>query len=200
VVERAGGRPVGFLVRVFSRGWARVVLALALAEGVVLVGAPTFLAPALQSTGASVGVAGVVVSAFGVGVLAASRLVKVLVGHLTPASLAAIGGIMIVLGLAPPAITISVTTVLAAGVLLGAGWAFFHSSMQSWATEVVPSARATMVSLFVSAVFVGSAVGTTLVAPLADSDAFERIFQIALVLAAPLAVVTVVAQSRFRPA
>lgn len=92
---------------------------------------------------------------------------------------------------------IGVGTVLAAALLLGAGWAFLHSTMQSWATDVVPTARATAVSLFVAALFVGGAVGTALVAPLADRHAFALVFLVPAVLAVPLTVVAAVARSRY---
>lgn len=59
---------------------------------------------------------------------------------------------------------------------------------RSWDTDVVPAARATAVSLFVAALFVGGAVGTALVAPLADRRAFDVIFLIPMALAVPLTV------------
>jgi MFS family permease len=92
---------------------------------------------------------------------------------------------------------IGIGTVLAAALLLGAGWAFFHSTMQSWATDVVPTARATAVSLFVAALFVGGAFGTALAAPLADRHTFPVIFLIAMLLAVPLGAAAVAARSRY---
>ena len=193
-----GGRRARWAARqVVTPGWAVVVLVLAFVEGMVLVGLAIYLAPALQSAGVSVGVAGVVASAFGLGVWCSSRLVKALVGRLHPAWLIAIGGSAIMLGWAAPSVVISIATVLVAGLLLGGGWAFFHSTMQSWSTDVVPTARATMVSLFVSTLFVGGAVGTVLVAPLADRHAFSLIFLIAMVLTGPLTAVAAVTRSRY---
>ncbi|MHA6780614.1 MFS transporter [Pseudonocardia saturnea] len=197
VGQRSAERPARLLRRVLTTPWALVVLAVAAVEGVVLVGAFVYLAPALQSTGVAVGVAGAVAGVFGVGVLGGAQVVKVLVGRLTAARLLAIGGISILFGWAVLAFGIGVGTVLGAGVLLGVGWAFFHSTMQSWATDVVPTARATAVSLFVAALFVGGAAGTALVAPLADRHAFGAIFLIAMVLAAPLTAVAAGARSRY---
>jgi MFS family permease len=196
--QRARVRPPALLARVLGRPWARVVLAVAFAEGIVLVGALTYLAPALQSAGVTVAVAGMVASGFGIGVFGSSWLVKAMVGRLAPAGLVAVGGVLIMLGWLAPSVTIAIGTVLAASLLLGAGWAFFHSTMQSWATEVVPSARATMISLFAAALFVGSAAGTALAAPLAVASAFERIFQLALVASVPLTVAAAVARARYR--
>ena len=44
-----------------------------------------------------------------------------------------------------------------------------HSSLQTWATEVLPAARATVVSLFAGSLFVGSALAAVLVADLAEA-------------------------------
>jgi predicted MFS family arabinose efflux permease len=182
---------------VFTTPWAQVVLGLGFVEGFVLVGSFVYLAPALQSTGVAVGVAGVVASGFGVGVLGGAPVVKLLVGRLAAARLVAIGGTVILLGWAVLRLGIGIATVLTAGLLLGVGWAFFHSSMQSWSTDVAPTARATSVSLFVAALFLGGAVGTVLVAPLADRHAFGLIFLIAMVLTVPLAAVAAVTRSRY---
>ncbi|MHA6780643.1 MFS transporter [Pseudonocardia saturnea] len=198
--QRTADRPRHLLARVLARPWAVAVLVLAFAEGIAMVGMFVYLAPALQSAGATVGVAGVVVSLFGVGVLASSWLVKALVGRLPPAGLAAIGGVLIMLGWAVVSVEVGLATVLAACALLGAGWAFFHSTLQGWATDVVPTARATAVSLFVAALFVGGAVGTALAAPLADAGAFVPMFRIALVLALPVTVAVVWGQSRYERA
>ena len=51
-----------------------------------------------------------------------------------------------------------------AAVLLGLAWAAMHSSLQTWATEVLPEARATVVSLFAGSLFVGSALAAVVVA------------------------------------
>lgn len=194
---RSAERPGRLLGRVLGTPWALVVLALAFTEGVVLVGTFVYLAPGLQATGVPVGVAGAVAGGFGVGVLGGAQVVKVLVGRLSAAGLMATGGTLILLGWGVLAFGIGIGTVLAAALLLGAGWAFFHSTMQSWATDVVPTARATAVSLFVAALFVGGAVGTALVAPLADRHAFDVIFLIPTALAVPLTAVAVAARSRY---
>lgn len=195
--EPTTAHPGRLLAQVLTRPWAVAVLVLAFAEGIAMVGVFVYLAPALQSTGVPVGVAGLVVSLFGIGVLASSWLVKVLVGRVPPAGLAAIGGVLIMLGWAAVTVQVGIATVLAASALLGAGWAFFHSTLQRWATEVVPTARATAVSLFVAALFVGGAVGTALAAPLADGHAFVAMFRIALVLALPVTVAVVCGRARY---
>ncbi len=43
-------------------------------------------------------------------------------------------------------------TLLGAAVFVGGGFAFMHSTLQTWATEVVAEARATVTSLFAAAI------------------------------------------------
>jgi predicted MFS family arabinose efflux permease len=47
-------------------------------------------------------------------------------------------------------------------VALGAGFPIFHSTLQTRATELNPSARGTAISLFAFALFMGSGLGTLL--------------------------------------
>lgn len=185
------------LRRVLASGWARVLIVLTFAEGVVVVAAVPYLAAALQAEGRSVSVAGAAAGAFGIGVLAGSQGVKRLVGRVTPARLIGVGGGGIAAGWAVllPGITVPAVTV--AAFVVGAGWAFLHSSMQTWATDVVPAARATAVSLFVAALFAGAACGAVATAPLVDQEAFDNLFKIAFVLVGPLTVAIAAARARY---
>jgi predicted MFS family arabinose efflux permease len=177
--------------------WALVVFALVFVEGAVLLGVLTYLAPAVQGIGASTAVAGLVAASFGVSALAWTRLVRLLVGRLAPAALAGVGGAMLVAGWAVPATRVHVATVLGAGLLLGGSWAFLHTTLQAWVTEVVPGERATAVALFAALLFLGASAGTALAAPLADAGAFDTMFRIALVVAVPLSLAAAVARRRY---
>jgi predicted MFS family arabinose efflux permease len=83
-------------------------------------------------------------------------------------------------------------------LLLGLAWAAMHSSLQTWATEVLPAARATIVSLFAGALFVGSALAAVVVAGLADAGRFAVIYAAYAVLAVPLGLAATRARSRWR--
>ncbi|WP_246245290.1 SDR family NAD(P)-dependent oxidoreductase, partial [Pseudonocardia bannensis] len=196
-LEPVSGNPLRPLGRVLRVRWAWVVLLLAFVEGVVVLGALTYLAPALQSLGSSAAVAGLVSGGFGVGALLFSRVVRLLVGRVPPAGLAGIGGGFLAAAWAAPAITVTVPTVLIAGLLLGGSWAFLHSTLQSWATDVVPQARAAAVALFATVLFLGSSAGTAIAAPAADDGAFGLLFRTAFMVAVPLAVVAVLARARY---
>jgi hypothetical protein len=54
-----------------------------------------------------------------------------------------------------------------------------------------------MVALFAALLFLGAAIGTALLAPLADAGAFETAFRVALGMAVPLAVAAVLARRRY---
>jgi predicted MFS family arabinose efflux permease len=191
------GSPLRSIATVLRHRWALGVFALVFVEGFVVLGVLTYLAPAAQALGSSAAVAGVVAAAFGVAALAWSRLVRRLVGRLSPGGFTAVGGVLLVLGWAVPAIAVTIATVAIAGFLIGGSWAFLHTTLQSWVTEVVPNERATAVALFAALLFLGSSAGTAAVAPLADAGAFGVVFVAALVLSVPLAVAAALARYRY---
>jgi MFS family permease len=169
--EPVTGSPLRSVRRVLGARWGRLVLALVFVEGALVLGVVTFLAPSVQALGLSAGLAGLVAAAFGVGALAWSRLVRSLVGRVSPAGLAAIGGGFLVAGWAVAAVAVNVATVTLAGLCA--------------------------VALFATGLFLGSAAGTALVAPLAEAGAFDTVFRVALVGAVPLAVLAAVARARY---
>jgi MFS family permease len=152
----------------------------------VILGFLTFLAPSLENEGFSPAVAGIVVGLYGVAVLCWTRAVKLLSNRLGAAALILIGGGMLALGYAWSAAGHSLVGVGIAAVLVGGGFAFMHSTLQTWATEVVSEARATVISLFAAALFAGSGVATTVAAPLAEAGRFGLLFTTAAVVAVPL--------------
>ena len=170
--------------------WALAVLALAFSEGVVVLGVLTFLAPAAQSLGTSATVAGLVAAGYGVGALGWSRLVRRLVGRVSPAGLAAIGGGFLVAAWTVPLVALNLVTITVAGLLVGGSWAFLHSTLQAWVTEVVPGERASAVALFAASLFLGSAAGTALFAPLAEADRYGLVFGLAVAASVPVALLS----------
>ncbi|HYZ05571.1 MAG TPA: MFS transporter, partial [Rubrobacter sp.] len=182
--EREG--PLVQIGRVLARPWAVAVVVIAAVEGAVILGFLTFLAPSLESDGFSPAVAGLAVGLYGLAVLGWTRAVKLVSDRLGPAALILIGGGLLALGYASGALGQSLASVGIAAVLVGGGFAFMHSTLQTWATEVVPQARATVISLFAAALFVGSGVATTVAAPLAEAGSFGLLFATAAVVAVPL--------------
>lgn len=191
-------RPGKQLGAVFRFRWAWLVMALGLVEGGVLLGCFTFLAPALEHRGLSSVGAGAVTALYGIGTLVFSRVLK-LVALRPPWSLLAAGGVMMCAGFVVAAMNQSVVGIGIAAILLGGGWSFMHSSLQTWATTLVPAARGTAVALFVAALFIGSAIGSALGAPLAERAAYGELFTLAALMTVPLTLVGSLARRRFVP-
>jgi predicted MFS family arabinose efflux permease len=193
--DRAG--PLVQVGWVIGRPWAVAVIGIAMVEGAVILGFLTFLAPSLEGYGFSPAVAGLAVGLYGLAVLGWTRAVKLVANRLGPATLILIGGGMLALGYASGALGRSLVGVGIAAVLVGGGFAFMHSTLQTWATEVVPEARATVISLFAAALFIGSGAATAAAAPLAEGGRFGLLFATAAAVAVPLGLFAALARRRY---
>jgi predicted MFS family arabinose efflux permease len=183
--------------RVLVQPWALIVVGIALVEGAVILGFLTFLAPSLESAGFSPAVAGLAVGLYGLAVLGWTRAVKLVANRLGASALILIGAGMLLLGYASGAVGQSLASVSVAAILVGGGFAFMHSTLQTWATDVVPEARATVISLFAAALFAGSGVATMAAAPLAQAGSFDLLFALAALVAVPLGLVAGLARHRY---
>src|SRR5919106_4244611 len=183
--------------RVLVQPWALAVIGIVLVEGAVILGFLTFLAPSLESAGFSPAVAGLSVGLYGLAVLGWTRTVKLVANRLGASALILIGAGMLSLGYASGAVGPSLASVSAAAVLVGGGFAFMHSTLQTWATEVVPEARATVISLFAAALFAGSGISAMAAAPLAEAGAFGLLFGLAALVAVPLGLFAGLARRRY---
>ena len=183
--------------RVLVQSWALAVVGIALVEGAVILGFLTFLAPSLESAGFSPAVAGLAVGLYGLAVLGWTRTVKLVANRLGASALILIGAGMLSLGYASGAVGQSLASVSAAAIFVGGGFAFMHSTLQTWATEVVPEARATVISLFAAALFAGSGVATMAAAPLAEAGSFDLLFALGALVAVPLGLFASLARHRY---
>jgi YNFM family putative membrane transporter len=177
--------------QVFRRRWALVVLALVLAEGLVLVSLLTFLPMTLQRAGWSASVAGLVTAGYGVSVLVCAQVVKRLSGWWPPQRLVAVGAAGGCAAYGALLVDRGPAGVLAACVCLGVAWASMHTTLQAWVTDVVPEARAAAVSLFATLLFTGGAIGTTVGVAFIERDRFAELFTVgacAMVVLGPSAV------------
>ncbi|NEB22288.1 MFS transporter [Streptomyces coelicoflavus] len=178
--------------------WQWYVMAVALFEGAVLLGFLTYIAPALEAQGASAALAGAVTALYGVGSMAAAQLVKRLVGRWTPVRLIVAGGVQMTVAFGCAAADRSVPALVVCALLLGGGWSFMHSTIQSWATALSPAARATGVAMFGVALYVGSALASALAAGPAERHAYHGLFLTAAVLTVPLTVAAAAGRARYR--
>ena len=73
-----------------------------------------------------------------------------------------------------------------------------HTSLQAWATQVVPAARGMTVAFFAGALFAGSAVSSALAGALAEAGRWSLLFGLATAVALLLTVVAATAMSRYQ--
>jgi len=186
------------LVQVARSGPVRLVLALAFVEGAVLLGVLTLLPAAVEAAGAGAALAGAVTGVYGVAVVIFARLVGSLSRRLPTSRLIALGASSALAGCALAAVSRSAGVAVGVAILLGLAWAAMHSSLQTWATELLPTARATVVSLFAGSLFIGSAVAAVVVAGLAEANRYAVIFAGAALLTIPLGLIATRGRARWR--
>ncbi|MFI6478393.1 MFS transporter [Nonomuraea sp. NPDC050663] len=185
------------LVALGRSGWAALVLCLAFVEGLVLLGVLTLLPSAIEASGVDASIAGTVTALYGVAVFVCAPLAGRLSRRLHASRLIGLGAAGAVAGCGLIALRPSVVTASVAAVLIGAAWAFMHSSLQTWATEVLPRARAAVVSAFAGCLFLGGALAAVLAGPLAQADRYAEIFGWAALLAIPLGLTATLGRRRW---
>ncbi|RCH68699.1 MFS transporter [Streptomyces sp. SDr-06] len=190
-------REGGALRTVLRSRWQWYVMGVALLEGGVLLGCFTYLPTALESLGAAPATAGAVAALYGVAAMAGAQVVRRLAGRLGPVALIVAGGAQLTLAYAAPALRPSPLTLGLSALLLGGGWAFLHSTVQAWATLLVPTARATGVAFFGVALYLGSALGTGLAAAPAQLGDFQGLFGAAAALSVPLTALAAYGRRRY---
>ena len=130
--------------------------------------------------------AGLAVGLYGLATLVWTQAVKKATSRLGRHALILIGGAFLASGYAAGALDRHLAGAALAAVFVAGGFAFMHSTLQTWATQVVPEARATVISFFAAALFAGSGIATVAAAPLADAGSFGPLFAVAAVTAIPL--------------
>lgn len=195
------GRPTGRggvqLGHAFSPS-ALGIYGLAVLEGAVLMGIMTYIVPALQNAGVGVSLAGVLAAGFGIGVILGARLMRRLVQRFTRTQLIGIGGSVLVTAFLVSSLLQVPAALAATALLIGVSNAVLHSSMQGWATDIAPQARATSVSLFAGALFLGSSLYNFLTAGLADNRQYGTIFLLGLIASVALTAIATLGHAAWK--
>lgn len=196
--QDAQPRPVRALLDAVADRWVLLVLSFGFVEGMALTGAFTFVAPALEdATGAGAGLAGTVVAVYGVSVLGFSRVVRPLSARLRTPTLLVVGGAAGTAGFGLLALDRGLAAGIGGCVLLGAAWAFMHSTLQTWGTSVRPQARSQVVPLFAACLFLGGSAGAALGGVLAEDGRYGLLFAVSTALFVPLTAVSATARARY---
>ncbi len=190
-------RVVPSLQRLAANWWAIAILVFTIVEGALLIGVFNYFAVALQTTGATVLVAGLATAAFGASVVIVSQLMRLVLGRWPAWVLMLVAGLAIMGAYIAVAVQVSLGTVVAAAILLGLAWASGHTTMQTWMTDAVADSRAIGMSFFSIALFVGASIGAAVGNVAAGTNRFEVLFAVTTVVAVAYAGVTTAARAKY---
>ncbi|MBU3647699.1 MAG: MFS transporter [Limnohabitans sp.] len=147
--------------------WVRTILAIALVEGTLIFGLLAVTASHLHHLHhISLTLAGGTTALFGLGGMAYMAMAKWVIRRLGEVGLARQGGIAFGFAFLVIAICPWWQLALPACFCAGFGFAMLHNTMQAKATQMVPTARATGVTLFAGFLFLGQSMGVLLLSAL----------------------------------
>lgn len=171
---------------VLGGAWSRRVLLFAFVEGVFVFGGLAFLPSHLHRTfGLPMGAAGGVLVLYGAGGLIYSRYASALLRRVGEAGLARLGGALMCGWFALLAVLPSWPWALAACLAGGLGFYMLHNTLQTHATQMAPTLRATAVTTFSSSLFLGHSLGVAAAAVVVDRHSAIPVFAVSA-LALPL--------------
>ncbi len=160
----------------FSRPWARVILATVFIEGFLFYGAFTFIGAYLRHRfSVDYATVGLLLGCFGVGGAIYALTVRWLMARLGEHGLALGGGAVLTLGFFAVAWG-SLALMAPAITVLGLGMYMLHATLQTNATQMAPEARGLAVSTFANALFLGQAAGVWLAGLAIDRIGFPPVF------------------------
>jgi len=150
-----------------SRPWPRTILLLAVIEGAMGFGVLAMWASHLHhALGLSLSAAGAIVALFGLGGVGYMAAGRALIPRLGQHGLVLLGGGLLGISALVIAYIPHWGPAIPASLVGGFGFFMFHNVMQANATQMVPEARGTAVSLFASFLFLGQSLGVVLAAAL----------------------------------
>lgn len=138
-------------------------------EGAVTLGSFAYFGALLRDRdGFSFTAIGIFVALFGLGSLAFGRVVGRVARRIGERRMIAFGGAGVVIGYGMTTLQPAILFFTVAMILMGVAFMMMHSTLQTRATELAPTARATGISLFAFSLFLGSSLGALLTAQSID--------------------------------
>ncbi|OZI55529.1 MFS transporter [Bordetella genomosp. 5] len=163
--------------------WARVVLFTVFCEGLLVFGALAFAPAYLHDRfGISLTAAGALVAVYAFGGLAYTVVAGRLVKRLGERGMVVAGGLVLCIAFLAYWLGPVWAFGLVASVLAGFGYYLLHATLQTNATQMVPSARGTAVAWFASCLFMGQAAGVAVGGLVIDAAGAGVLFAAAAVL------------------
>jgi MFS transporter, YNFM family, putative membrane transport protein len=165
---------------ILARPRALVVLGTVMLEGVFVFGGLSYLASSLTDRfGINYAYAGLMVAGFGCGGLVYSVSARRLVTGVGEFGVLLLGGALLGLGFVSIGLMPHWQWFVPAVVVLGMGYYTMHGTLQTQATELVPHARGTAISLFAFFFFLGQAAGPPLLGSILKSHGYAAAFIVA---------------------
>ncbi|MBV7484327.1 MFS transporter [Bordetella sp. BOR01] len=163
--------------------WARIVLATVFVEGLLVFGALAFAPAYLHARfGLSLTAAGAAVAVYALGGLLYTLVAGPILRRLGERGLVRIGGLVLCVAFLTYLLGPAWGWALVASMLAGFGYYLLHATLQTHATQMVPSARGTAVAWFASCLFLGQAVGVALAGLVVDAAGAAALFGTAAAL------------------
>jgi predicted MFS family arabinose efflux permease len=192
--DNAASKGSGFAryATLLHRPAGRLLLTAAFVDGLLLFGGafPFIGSYLIQVFHLEAWQAGLVVAVFGLGSLLYTRLARLLLSRLGEGRVLLTGGLVLAAGLAGLGLAPSWWVVAALQALLGLAFFMFHGTLQARSTEALPEARATAVSAFAMALFLGQALGSICFGAVMARTGYPGAFLIAGMAMAALALWT----------
>ena len=158
------------LKQVARNTWARTLLSVALIEGAMIFGLLAVTASHLHHMHhISLTLAGGTTALFGLGGMAYMAAAKFAIRRFGEVGLARYGGLYFGLSFLVIAFCPWWLLALPSCFVAGFGFAMFHNTMQAKATQMVPTARGTGMTLFAGFLFLGQSLGVLILAALIGS-------------------------------
>lgn len=158
----------------------RWILTVVAVEGALAFGAIAFVPSLLQARyQVSLSIAGGIAAFYGVGGFLYTRVAVRLLSRLGESGLAALGGLLLLIGLVSFAYTPVMAWTPVACLISGFGFYCLHNTLQTRATQIAPSARGAAMSLFACCLFIGQSVGVWGAAWVADHLSADIIYMVA---------------------
>lgn len=174
---RSGSGHLRDILQVLAVPWARWMLLVVLLEGAFAFSGLAFLPAYLGRTfGLGLSAAAAVVALYGVGGFVYTFAVRRLVAALGESGIALAGGIAMGLAWLLLAVGGHWALALPACLVGGLGFYMLHGTLQTHATQMMPSLRGTSVSLFAMAMFVGIAAGVAAASAVVDRIGYRPLF------------------------
>jgi predicted MFS family arabinose efflux permease len=149
---------------VFANPKAYLCFATVMAEGIALWGLTPFVADILMRAGTgATREAGFAIGAIGIGGLACTFALPLLLRVLGRTAMMATGGVLGACGMLALSMGLGAVAVIAAFAITGAGYMMLHNSIQNESVELAPSARSSSYSMHAFFFFTGQSLGPIVV-------------------------------------